>query len=120
MPSSNPPKLHLNEHLSPRLATELRTRGFDVTSSRDSSLLSKDDEEQMAFAVAEQRAMVTFNFSDFVSIHTKYMAEGRQHWGIILSTQETTGVLLHRLLGLLNSLHAEDLINQIRWLNEFK
>lgn len=28
-----PPKLHLNEHLSPRLAVQLRQYGFDVTST---------------------------------------------------------------------------------------
>jgi hypothetical protein len=52
-----PLKLYLNEHLSPRLAEQLRQHGFDVTST------------------------------------------------------------LERLL---NTLSAEDLKSQIRWLNEFK
>lgn len=82
--------------------------------------MSQDDGEQLSLAVSEQRAFVTFNFSDFVHLHEKYMAEGKDHWGIILSTQEPIGVLLHRLLRLLDSVSADELKNQIRWLNEFR
>lgn len=120
MPPSKAPKLYLNEHLSPRLATQLRGYGFDVTSSHGAHMLSSDDEEQFALAVSEQRAIVTFNFSDFVELHGRYISAGKQHWGIILSTEERTGILLHRLLRLLNSLTADELKTTVRWLNEFK
>ncbi|MFQ5593229.1 MAG: DUF5615 family PIN-like protein [Anaerolineae bacterium] len=120
MPSLEPPKLHLNEHLSPRLAAQLSKHGFDVTTSQRSELLSQADEEQLAHAVAEKRAIVTFNVKDFAALHDKYLAEGREHWGIIFSTEEPIGVLMHRLLRLMHSLSAEDLKNQTRWLNEFK
>jgi hypothetical protein len=33
MPLPNSPRLYLNEHLSPRLAAQLRRYGFDVTFS---------------------------------------------------------------------------------------
>ncbi|MGH9752708.1 MAG: hypothetical protein ACREA2_07980 [Blastocatellia bacterium] len=52
--------------------------------------------------------------------HEQYRAEGKDHWGIVLSTEETISVLRRRLLRLLNTLTADDLKNQIRWLNEFK
>jgi len=120
MPPSNPPKLYLNEHLSPRLATQLRSYGFDVTSSHGAHMLSSDDDEQFALAVSEQRAIVTFNFRDFVELHDRYIACGKEHWGIILSTEERTGTLVHRLLRLLNSVTADELKNTVRWLNEFK
>jgi predicted nuclease of predicted toxin-antitoxin system len=103
MPPSNPPKLYLNEHLSPRLATQLRSYGFDVTSSHGARMLSSADDEQFDLAVSEQRAIVTFNFSDFVELHETYIADGKEHWRIILSTEERTGTLVHRLLRLLNS-----------------
>lgn len=80
MPPSKPPKLYLNEHLSPRLATQLRSYGFDVTSSHDARMLSSDDDEQFALAVSEQRAIVTFNFSDFVEIHERYITGAKEHW----------------------------------------
>ncbi len=120
MPSRDAPKLHLNEHLSPRLASQLRRHGFDVTTSQEAGLLSITDEEQMAYAAAEQRAIVTFNVRDFSYLHNQYLAENKEHWGIIFSTQEPISVLFHRLLRLLNSVTAEELKNQVRWLNEFQ
>ena len=83
-------------------------------------MLSQDDEHQFARAVSEQRAIVTFNFSDFADLHEQYLASGKEHFGIILSTAETVAVLLHRLLRLLNSLSDADLKNRIYWLNEYK
>jgi hypothetical protein len=120
MPPSNPPKLYLNEHLSQHLAKQLSGYGFDVTSSHDAGMLASSDDEQFALAVSEQRAIVTFNFSDFVELHERYIAGGKEHWGIILSTQERTGTLLHRLLRLLNSVTSYEMKSTIRWLNEFK
>lgn len=120
MQSPDPPKLYLNEHLSPRLAVQLRKHGFDVVTSQEAQLLSADDDEQLAYATAQQRALVTFNFSDFVTRHERYLAEGEEHWGIVLSTEEPIGTLLHRLLRLLNTVSANELKNQIRWLNEFR
>ena len=83
-------------------------------------MLSQDDEKQMAWAASEQRAVVTFNFADFVVLHEKYLQEGRDHFGVILSTEEKIGTLLSRLLRLLNTIPADELKGQIRWLNEFK
>ena len=121
MPSPHkPPKLHLNEHISPRLAAQLRRYGFDVTSSQELGLRAEDDDVQLARAVAEQRAIVTFNFDDYTFLHEKYWADGKEHWGIILSTEEPVDILRHCLLRLLNSVTAEELENQIRWLNDFK
>ena len=120
MPPSNPPKLHLNEHLSPRLASQLRRYGFDVTSSQETELLSDDDSAQLAHSALQKRAILTFNSVDFVALHDQYLANGKEHWGIVLSTEEPISVLMHRLLRLLNSVSADDLKNQIRWLNEFR
>ena len=120
MPSSDPPRLYLNEHLSPRLAVQLRRYGFDVVSSHDAKMLAHSDAEQLRFAASERRALVTFNFADFARLHETSLAEKQEHWGIVFSSAETIATLLHRLLRLLNSVTAEELRNQIRWLNEFK
>jgi predicted nuclease of predicted toxin-antitoxin system len=115
-----PAKLHLNEHLSWHLAAQLRKYGFDVTSTIELGMVEEDDAEQLAFAASQQRAIVSINHKDFVPLHERYVAEGKEHWGIILSTEETVPVLRRRLLCLLNSISADELKNQIRWLNEFK
>ncbi|MBL8203016.1 MAG: DUF5615 family PIN-like protein [Blastocatellia bacterium] len=114
------PRLHLNENLSPRLAEQLRKHGFDVTTSHEMDMLAEPDDVQLAFATAEQRAIVSFNVRDFAPLHDEYQAAGREHWGMIFSTQEPLNILFQRLLRLLNAVSAEDLKNQIRWLNEFQ
>ncbi len=115
-----PPKLYLNEHLSPRLAEQLRKYGFDVTSTLESGMVEAGDDEQLAAAALQQRAIVTFNHKHFALLHDQYMAEGKEHWGIILSTEARLDVLRRRLLQLLNSVLSEELKNQMRWLNDFR
>jgi len=83
-------------------------------------MVEADDDEQLAYAASNQRAIVTFNHKDFALRHARYLAAGKEHWGIILSTEETIDVLRRRLLRLLNTLATEELKNQIFWLNEFK
>jgi predicted nuclease of predicted toxin-antitoxin system len=114
------PLLYLDENLSPRLAIQLRKYGFNAIAVRESEMLSKSDPDQLAFAVSQQRALVTINFRDFVALHELYFRQGQEHFGIIFSTEESMGILLHRLLKMLNSVAASELKNQIRWLNEFK
>lgn len=74
-------------------------------------LVEADDDEQLAFAAAAQRAIVTFNHKDFAVRHEQYLANGTDHWGIVLSTEETISVLRRRLLRLLNTVAAEELKN---------
>ncbi len=83
-------------------------------------MLSGTDSAQLALAASEHRAIVTFNVNDFTQLHLEYLANGEEHWGIIFSTEERISVLQYRLLQLLNSTSAEELKNQILWLNEFK
>jgi len=119
MPQPDTPRIHLNEHISPRLANQLRKHGFDVTSSQESNLLSELDDKQLELAADERGAIVTFNVSDFMALHEKYLLEGREHWEIILSSREPIHVLFRRLLKLLETVPAHQLKNQVRWLNEF-
>ena len=50
-----------------------------MTSSRGARMLSSGDDEQFALAASEQRAIVTFNVSDFVELHERYIASGKEH-----------------------------------------
>ncbi len=98
----------------------LRQRGFDVVASLAVNMRDVDDDEHLAYAAGDQRALLTFNVQDFAPLHDLYLAEGKEHWGIIFSTEEPFRVLFRRLLRLLYSLSAQDLKKQVRWLNEFK
>jgi hypothetical protein len=115
-PKLHLPKLHLNEHISPCLANQLRKHGFDVTSSQESDLLSEPDDKQLEFAAAGRRAVVTFN-ARFSGLARKVFVGGTRalgHYPLIARTS-----LFWGLLKLLQTVSAHHLRNQVRWLNEF-
>jgi uncharacterized protein with PIN domain len=52
-------RFHLDENCDPRIAAGLRLHGVDVTTTADAGLLEASDEEQLAYAVAQGRVVVT-------------------------------------------------------------
>lgn len=115
----DPPKLYLDENIQGSLPAQLRRHGIDVIATAEAGMLSKSDDEQLAYAATHQRAILTFNVRHFELIHAAYLMAGQAHWGVLLSKEEPVGVLVHRLLRLVNTLSAEDLKNQARWLSDF-
>jgi len=61
----NPPKLLLDENLSPSIAVTLTREGYDVVHVRDRGLLQATDAQVFARAFDEDRIVVTFNCDDF-------------------------------------------------------
>lgn len=75
-------RLHLDEVCDPRIAVALRQRGIDVTTAREAGLLGATDDEQLAFAKYQARAIVTHD-QDFLRLH----AAGADHAGILFAAQ---------------------------------
>ena len=81
------------------------------------------DEEQLAFATAENRVILTFNIRDFAPLHEARQAAGLPHAGIIVSQQlgsRQYGLLLPRMLRLLNHFSAEEMLGNLVHLEQFK
>ena len=112
--------LYTNEDVTDELAKTLRTRGFDAVSVYEVGMRECSDEEQLAYAVSQKRAILTFNIEDYVELAEQYAASGREHYGIILSTQISFSQLLHRALKLLNTRSAEEMYNIVDWLNNYR
>ena len=113
-------KLYLNENLSWRIARALREYGYDVISSQEAGMNQEEDPPQFAFAVEQERAVVTNNFADFIALHEEYLERNTTHYGVIFTTKCPISVLIRRLRTLLGNVSREQMINQIRWLNEFE
>ena len=77
-------RLLLDEHLSPAIAEQLRSREHDVVAAAEVGLRQQLDTEIMAWAVAEQRAVATANYQDFRPIHEVYLSRGDRHFGLVL------------------------------------
>jgi len=115
-------RLFLDEHVWRKLPAELRERGFDAVSVAEVGREGLPDEEQWSFAAAEGRALLTFDKHGgrFVDLVAEWFYAGRPHYGLIISAQLSRGELLRRVLSLLNSVTADDMMNSVRFLEEFK
>ncbi len=114
------PKLYLDEDVDPLLAIVLVGRGYNVQTTEEAGMRSATDEAQLQWAVGQGRAVVTHNVRDFVALAKKYATSGRAHCGIIVSDQVPLRQLLRRVLRLLDLHSAENLYNQLIWLQDFK
>jgi predicted nuclease of predicted toxin-antitoxin system len=116
----NPPKLLLDEQIWERLAMLLRQQGFDVIHVYEAGLDQTPDPEILRSAVENHRAVVTFNTKHFIPLAHQYAAEGKVHYGIVVSNEIPQGELKRRVTKLLESISAEELMNMVRFLQEFK
>jgi predicted nuclease of predicted toxin-antitoxin system len=115
--------LYLDRHIMRRLAVDLRGRGYDVLTTEEAGKDTAGDEEQLAFAAAESRAIFTFNIRHFAPLDEEWQAAGRPHAGIIVSQQlgsRQYGLLLQRMLRLLDHFTAEQMVGNFVHLEQFK
>jgi len=52
-------KFHLDENVSQAIADGLKRRGIDTTTTPEKNLIGKSDEEQLNFAVSQERVIFT-------------------------------------------------------------
>ena len=77
--------LLLDEMFSDDIARQLRAKGYDVISVvADPALVGLPDDQVLAHAATEGRALVTASIKDFVPLDGRYRAAGRAHAGLIL------------------------------------
>ena len=116
-------RLYLDRHIMTRLAVDLRGRGYDIVTTEEAGKDTASDEEQLAFATGEKRAILTFNIRDFAPLHEAGQAAGRPHAGIIVSRQlgsREYGLFLPRMLRLLNHFTADEMLKNLVHLEQFK
>jgi Domain of unknown function (DUF5615) len=82
--------LLLDEMFSDDTARQLRAKGYDVISVvADPALVGLPDDQILAYAASEGRALVTANIKDFVPLDSRYRAAGQAHAGLILVSTKT-------------------------------
>jgi|SRR3984957_7394212 hypothetical protein len=82
--------LLLDEMFTDDIAQQLRTKGYDVISVvADPALVGLPDDQILAYATAEGRALVTANIKDFVPLDARYRAADQPHAGLILVSTKT-------------------------------
>ena len=115
--------LYTDEDVTDDLAPALRRRGYDAQSTVEAGNRSRSDEDQLRYATDQGRTILTYNIEDFISLAHQWHDQGIEHAGIILSeqfSQRQFGELLRRVLQLLDRLTADEMYQQIIYLQHFK
>jgi hypothetical protein len=82
--------LLLDEMFSDAIAQQLGAKGYDVVSVvAHSALVGLPDDQILAYATAEGRALLTANIKDFIPLDSRYRAAGQDHPGLILVSTKT-------------------------------
>jgi hypothetical protein len=113
-------KVYSDEDVYGKLAEELRQRGIDAIGAVELGRLEIEDLDHLAFAVSQERAVLTFNRVHYEQLAVQYFLENREHWGIIISPQYRLGELLRRALALTTIFTAEEFRNQLYYLQNIE
>lgn len=117
----DPVRLYLDEDAQrTSLVRALRARQVDVLIANEAEQIGISDAEQLAFAISQNRTVFTFNRGDFVQLHAQYLSHNRSHAGIIVSDQLEIGVVIRRLLKLLDARSAEDMQDWLEFLSNWR
>ena len=118
-------RLLLDEHYDRRIAEQLRRRGHDVVAATErSDLLGLPDDELLARAHVDRRALLTEDVRDFTRLVRDAAASGVDHHGLVFAHpralprgSDTIGRFVSALDELLRLHPGEDaLLNDYRWL----
>lgn len=77
-------KLLLDEHFSPEIARQLRSRGHDVLAVKERpELIGRPDRVHFASMPEQRRAIVTQDLGDFRPLLAEALRTGRKTYGLV-------------------------------------
>ena len=87
-----------------------------MTTTQDAGQTGKSDAEQLAFAAGQGKTILTHNRIHFEALARRYFEDMKTHSGIIIAVRRHPKELCRRVLILLNSLTADEIENQIKYI----
>jgi predicted nuclease of predicted toxin-antitoxin system len=106
-------KFHLDENVSNAIAEGLRRRGIDVTTTPEQNLISASDQEQLTFALKQERVLFTQD-DDFLKLHQANIP----HAGITYCHQgsRSIGEILRTLVLIWEWVEPADMVGKVEFL----
>lgn len=106
-------RFHLDENVDHAIATGLRSRGINVTTTEEAGLKGATDDVQLAFGLQEIRVIVTHD-DDLLVPHSL----GAPHAGIAFNTlrTRTIGQLVLKLAALSRHFNPPDMMDRVEYL----
>lgn len=109
-------ELYLDEDVDVLIAELLRVRGFTALTTRDAGQRQNSDNEQLAYAISQQKAFLTHNRIDFEELAKQYFENNQNHYGIIIAVRRSPHEIVKRLLIILDQVTVDEMQNQIRYI----
>jgi hypothetical protein len=108
-----PIRFYMDQHFPGPATRGLRRHGVDVLTAQDAERCGLPDAEQLAYATADQRVMVTFD-PDFLALHHS----GVSHAGIAWCEEQkyTIGQLVRTLLLIHGVLDRKNMQDHVEYL----
>ena len=104
-------RYYTDEHVSRAVIGGLRQRGVDVLSAPEANRIGVPDHEQLAFALAEGRVLLTYD-TDYLGLH----AAGVNHAGIVYANQSTPVEIIRGLMLIYQVLESAEMVGQVEYL----
>jgi hypothetical protein len=105
-------RYYTDEHVSRAVINGLRQRGVDVLSVPEADRIGTADNEQLAFALAEGRVLLTYD-TDYLVLH----AAGVSHAGIVYANQYTpVGEIVRGLMLIYQALDSAEMAGHVEYL----
>ena len=77
-------RYYLDEDLSPEVAVRLRRQGIDISNSHEEGRNGTSDQEQLRWAAAQGRCLVTRNRDDFIRLTVAAFENQEPHAGVLI------------------------------------
>ena len=113
------PILYLDHDVHLYFVAALRRHGYETHSTQECGNQEASDEEQLTFAANRSWTLLSYNIDDFSNLHRRWIAQGKEHSGVLLAAQFNPARTLRRLLNLLFLAVPEDLYNRILFLGSW-
>ncbi|PZO38971.1 MAG: hypothetical protein DCF21_13640 [Leptolyngbya sp.] len=105
--------LYTDEDVANLVATLLKSRGFDVSTTAEAKNSGCLDPEQLTYAATEHRCILTHNRVDYERLHLTYLQTGQHHFGIIITPQHNAYEVAKRVSIILDALTADEICDQL-------
>ncbi|MBD1842803.1 DUF5615 family PIN-like protein [Cyanobacteria bacterium FACHB-63] len=106
-------RFHLDENVDPAISRGLRLRAIDVTTTPEVNLLTTSDQEQLDFALSENRVIFTQD-RDFLRLHES----GANHAGIVYyaKSSRSIGGIIRSLTLIWEVLEPEEIRGRVEFI----
>lgn len=110
---ADPIRFYMDQHFPGPVSQGLRRHGVDILTAQDAGRCGLPDSDQLAFATAAQRVVVTFD-TDYLALHQT----GIQHAGVAWCQERkyTVGQLIQALLLVHGVLDRDSMRSHVEYL----